>query len=135
MHFILDNLAIGEFEEAINPSAEISALLCVAEERNLTSPCLPYHKVSLRDMQTVPSEDLRKAVEYISSMHAQGHRVLVFCNQGTGRAPSVPIAYLCCCMNYSFGQAVEAVAARMRQISVLPNLIVSIDEIRRAKAS
>jgi hypothetical protein len=38
-------------------------------------------------------------------------------------------------MNYSFGQAVEAVAARMRQISVLPNLIVSIDEIRRAKAS
>jgi len=90
MHFILDNLAIGEFEEAINPSAEISALLCVAEERNLTSPCLPYHKVSLRDMQTVPSEDLRKAVEYISSMHAQATGSWCSATRGPAGRPQWP---------------------------------------------
>jgi protein-tyrosine phosphatase len=131
MHFILDNLAIGEYEEAINPPAEITALLCVAEERNLTSPCLPYNKVPIQDMKPIPRDQLANALDFIGSMHGNGHTVLIFCNQGTGRAPSVAIAYLCCRMHYSFGQAVEAVAVKRPHLSMLPNLIVSINEIRR----
>lgn len=133
MHYILDNLAIGEYEEAISPPPEITALLCVAGERDISIPCLPYHKVPLEDMKPIPREILVNALDYIESMHGGGHRVLVFCNQGTGRAPSVVIAYLCCRLHYSFGQAVEAVASKRANMSMLPNLIVSINDLRRPR--
>ena len=131
MLYILDNLAIGEYEEAVSPPSEISALLCVAEERNLSSPCLPYRKVPIEDMKPIPPELLAEALDCLESMHRDGQRVLVFCNQGTGRSPSVAIAYLCCRLHYSFGQAVETVAAKRPHFSMLPNLIVSINEVRR----
>jgi protein-tyrosine phosphatase len=131
MLYILDNLAIGEYEEAISPPAEITALLCVAGERDISKPCLPYHKVPIEDLKPIPQELLVNALDYIESMHGGGHRVLIFCNQGTGRSPSVAIAYLCCRLHYSFGQAVEAVAAKKTHLSILPNLIVSINESRR----
>jgi protein-tyrosine phosphatase len=133
MLYILDNLAIGEYEEAINPPAEITALLCVAEERNLTSTPLPYCKVPLEDLKPASPDLLTDALDYLSAMHGEGRRVLVFCNQGTGRAPSVAIAYLCCRMHYSFGQAVETVAAKRQHLSMLPNLIVSINELRHPR--
>jgi protein-tyrosine phosphatase len=129
MDFILENVAIGEYEEAVSPSPEITALLCVAEERNLSSPTLPYHKVPIIDMRPIPTEQLRDALQWIHRVTSGGNRVLVFCNLGTGRSPSVVISYLCCREHYSFGQAVEMVACKRPNISILPKLILSIEEI------
>lgn len=129
MDFILDNVAIGEYEEAVSPPSGITALLCVAEERNLSSPNLPYHKVPIVDMRPIPADQLKDALGWIHRMTTDGGRVLVFCNLGTGRSPSVVISYLCCRMNYSFGEAVETVARKRPNISILPKLILSIEEI------
>ncbi len=129
MDFILDNVAIGEYEEAVSPPPEISSLLCVAEERNLSSPTLPYHKVPIADMRPIPADQLNDAVSWIHRMTSTGGRVLVFCNLGTGRSPSVVISYLCCRKNFSFGEAVEMVARKRPNISILPKLILSIEEI------
>ncbi len=38
MDYLLDNLAIGNYEEALRPPAEIDLLLCVAEEKDLPEP-------------------------------------------------------------------------------------------------
>lgn len=129
MDFILDNVAIGEYEEAVSPSPEINALLCVAEERNLSSPTLPYHKVPITDMKPIPTDQLRDALGWIHRVTSAGGKVLVFCNLGTGRSPSVVISYLCCRKNYSFGEAVEMIARKRPNISILPRLILSIEEI------
>lgn len=135
MDFIFENIAIGEYEEAVSPPPAINALLCVAEERNLSSPNLPYHKVPIVDMRPIPTKQLKEALAWIHHMTSSGSRVLVFCNLGTGRSPSVVIAYLCCKEHYSFGEAVEMVARKRPNISILPKLILSIEEILSSEST
>lgn len=130
MDFILENLAIGEYDEAVSPPGKITALLCVAQERDLRSPRLPYRKVPLVDMQPVPPTLLLEAIEWIRKTTSAGRCVLVFCNTGNSRSPSAVIAFLCVVLGYSFGRAVEHVATKRPGISLLPDLITSIKEIR-----
>lgn len=130
MDFILENLAIGEYDEALAPHEKISALLCVAAERDIRIPRMPYHKVPIVDMKSIPADQLRDATNWIHDALRRGHSVLVFCNEGIGRSPSVVIAYLCSKLGFEFGRAVEHVATIRPRISILPNLIVSIEEIR-----
>ena len=128
MKFILDNLAIGSYEDALNPPSEISALLNVAKELDIETELL-YHKVPIIDMQPIPSKPMGEAVEWIRD-HIDRYKIMVFCNAGIGRSPSVVIGYLCCVMGYSFGDAVEFVARRKPDISILPGLIRTIEDVR-----
>ena len=130
MDFILDNLAIGNYQEALEPFPGISALLCVAQEKDIDEPTLLYHKVPIVDMQLIPTEQLKEAVKWIRD-NISSHKIMVFCSAGVGRSPSVVIAYLCCVLGYSFGKAVEYVAIRKPYMSILPNLIVSIKEAKK----
>ena len=130
MDFIFDNLAIGNYQDALEPSPDISALLCVAQEKDIYGPALLYYKVPIVDMQPIPTQQLKKAIEWIRD-NISSHKIMVFCNAGVGRSPSVVIAYLCCVLGYSFGKAVEYVAIRKPYMSILPNLIVSIKEAKK----
>jgi len=103
LKFILDHLAIGSHEEALRPSSEITALLNVAKEKDLKTSLL-YHKVPIIDMQPIPSAQMLEAVKWIQK-HISKHIIMVFCNAGIGRSPSVVIGYLCCFLNYGFGEA------------------------------
>jgi protein-tyrosine phosphatase len=124
--FILDNLAIGNYEAALDPPPTISALLNVAAERDLPDTTLVYQKIPIVDMQPIPSEQMREAVEWIGD-HVPEYHVMVFCNAGVGRSSSVVIGYLCCRMRYGFGAAIEFVARKKPDISILPNLIETIE--------
>jgi protein-tyrosine phosphatase len=57
-------------------------------------------------------------------------KILVFCNAGVGRSPSVVNGYLCCKLGYGFGQTAEHVAKCKPYMSILPNLILSIKDLR-----
>ncbi|AMM40898.1 Protein-tyrosine phosphatase, dual specificity domain protein [Candidatus Desulfofervidus auxilii] len=128
MKFILDHLAIGSYEEALRPSSEITALLNVAKEKDLKTSLL-YHKVPIIDMQPIPSAQMLEAAKWIQK-HISKHIIMVFCNAGIGRSPSVVIGYLCCFLNYGFGEAIEYVAKRKSDISILPNLLRTIEEVK-----
>ncbi|MDL1966476.1 MAG: dual specificity protein phosphatase family protein [Candidatus Desulfofervidus auxilii] len=128
MKFILDHLAIGSYEEALRPSSEITALLNVAKEKDLKTSLL-YHKVPIIDMQPIPSAQMLEAVKWIQK-HISKHIIMVFCNAGIGRSPSVVIGYLCCFLNYGFGEAIEYVAKRKSDVSILPNLLRTIEEVK-----
>jgi len=128
MKFILHNLAIGGYEYALKPPSEITALLNVAKEKDIETERL-YYKVPIIDMQPVPSEQMKEAVEWIRD-HIDRYKILVFCNAGVGRSPSVVIGYLCCFKGLSFGEAVEFVAKRKPDISILPGLIRTIGDVK-----
>ncbi|MDI6810679.1 MAG: dual specificity protein phosphatase [archaeon] len=128
MRFILNNLAIGSYEDALAPPSTITALLNVAREKDIETEHL-YHKVPIIDMQPIPSDQMKEAVEWIRE-HVSQNNILVFCNAGIGRSPSVTIGYLCCFLRYSFGDAVEFVARRKPDISVLLGLIKTIEEVK-----
>ena len=126
MNFILHQLAIGNYGEALVPPANISGLLNVATETDLHHTRLLYHKIPIVDMRPIPSEQMKEAVEWIRDQIPR-HTIMVFCNAGIGRSPSVVIGYLCCILGYGFGEAVEFVARRKSDISILPDLIKTIE--------
>jgi protein-tyrosine phosphatase len=128
MRFVLENLAIGSYKDALNPPAPITALLNVASERDVETEHL-YHKVPLIDLQPIPREHLNEAVEWIRD-HISRHRIMVFCNAGIGRSPSVVVCYLCCFPGCSFDDAVEFVAKRKPDISLPAGLMETIEEIK-----
>jgi len=84
----------------------------------------PYLKVAIEDMKPIPAFRLMEAAEFIDQ-HINTKRILVFCEGGVGRSPSVVIAYLCS-KGMRFGQAVEFLAMRKPYMSILPDLIESI---------
>jgi len=129
-NFILDNLAIGNYEAALNPPPAISALLNVAAERDLCDTTLLYHKIPIVDMQPIPIVQMQEAVDWVRDNITE-HKIMVFCNAGIGRSSSVVIGYLCCSMGYGFGASVEFVARRKPDISILPNLIETIEAVIR----
>ena len=129
VNFILDNLAIGDYQEALHPPPEVTALLCVAEEHDISESPLLTHKVPIVDMKAIPSPQLKEAVEWIIA-HINDHRIMVFCHGGIGRSPSVVVAYLCCVLNYGFGESVEFVATRKPRMTIMPNLILRIADVK-----
>lgn len=128
--FILEQLAIGSYREAIQPLRGITAVLNVAAEREMTTALL-YHKVPIIDMRPIPPHQLQEAVVWIHAHIAQ-HTILVSCNAGVGRSPSVVIGYLCCCKGYGYNEAVQFVARRKPHISPLPELPKTIAAIKSA---
>ena len=85
MKFILHNLAIGSHEDALKPPSEITALLNVAKEKDIETNRL-YQKVPIVDMQPIPSEQMKEAVEWFRD-HIDRYKIMVFCNAGVGRSP------------------------------------------------
>lgn len=130
MDFILDNLAVGSAQDGASPPVDVGALLCVAAEIDVPAGGRLSHKVPIIDMQPIPVGQLQEAVEWIRD-HVADQRVLVFCNAGVGRSSSVAVAYLCSVAGYGFGEAVEWVARRHPHMSILPDLVIGVDELAR----
>ena len=129
MQFILENLAIGNIDEAGKPPDEIDSLLCVAEEHDPDPKDLLYHKVPVADMQPIPEHQMREAVEWIQE-HISGQTIMVFCNAGIGRSPSVVVGYLYCYRGFGYGEAVEYVARKKPYMSTLPDLITCVEHVK-----
>lgn len=129
MIYILDNLAIGNIHDALEPPPEISALLCVADDQEIIDAARVYYKIPVVDMTSITAPQLHEAVEWIRANIAT-HRIMVFCRGGVGRSPSVVVGYLCCALGYGFGEAVEFVATKKPRISLLPHLITRIAEVK-----
>jgi len=130
MKEILSRLYIGSFQDAQNPAEFITARLNVAEERQLPeNKRILDKKVPVKDMTPIPFDQLSESVMFIKNNIAH-HAILVSCNAGVGRSPSVVIAYLCLC-GFGFGEAVEFVACKKHDISILPNLIEGINYLTK----
>lgn len=116
MNVILNKLAIGSYEAALHPPFGITALLNVAPERDVETQLL-YHKVPIADMKPIPPEQLQEAVEWIRA-HIDAFTILVSCNAGIGRSPSIVIGYLCCFRGFDLDNAVALVTKRKPEVSI-----------------
>lgn len=128
MDFILNHVALGDEQDALN-HPPVDALLCVAEECRPPAGFAHVHQVPMIDMRPIPAQQLDEAISWIAGLGGQT-RVLVYCRGGIGRSSSVVVAYLCCALQYGFGEAVEFVACRRPYMSLLPNLLVSVNQAR-----
>lgn len=110
MDFILERLAIGDIDDARNISKDITALLNCTEEHDTDQEGILYLKIPLIDFQPIKHEYIPRAVRWIKQVIAY-NTVLVHCNAGIGRSPSIVVCYLCE-IGFGFDEAVRLVKSR-----------------------
>ena len=129
MDFVHPRLAVADAHYANSAPGGFTAALCVAEEMALPGGFPVTHKVPIVDLQPIPETQLLEAVQWLRQRVREGP-VLVFCNAGVGRSSSVAVGYLCVVLGFRFGDAVEQVARRHPNMSVLPYLRPTIEALR-----
>ena len=107
MDYILDRLAVGDIHDARTPPKEITALLNCADEHDTDREGLAYCKLPLVDFQPIDPHVIPKAVSWLKEVIVD-HAVLVHCNAGIGRSPSIVVCYLYE-IGFGFEQAVRLV--------------------------
>ena len=117
MDFILERLAIGDIYDAKDISKDIAALLNCTEEHDTNREGILYLKIPLIDFQPINPEYIPRAIRWIKEVIAD-HTVLVHCNAGIGRSPSIVVCYLCE-VGFGFEEAVRLV--KSRRPDVLPH--------------
>ncbi len=110
MDYILERLAIGDIHDASNLPDRITALLNCSEEHDTSREGIPYLKIPLVDFQPIEPEYIPKAVSWIKKIIVD-HTVLVHCNAGIGRSPSIVVCYLYE-VGFGFEEAVKLVRAK-----------------------
>jgi len=124
MVFILENLTLGNIEDAESPPREITALLNVADDIKLYKPAKKYHRIPLQDGPPVPEERMLEAINWIEK-NIISDKILVFCRYGAGRSASVIIGYLCS-IGFDYPEAVKFVASKKQGVNPLPLLAETI---------
>ncbi len=126
-------LLVGNADDAKNPPPQVSAVLMVAEEQNVTVPSrIVYAKIPLKEFGEPTVTSLCEAVEWIEA-HVADHRLMVCCRAGMGRSVSVVIAYLCCVEGLSYANAVKVVLTRRPGGMPLPRLQEIIEDLRQRR--
>jgi protein-tyrosine phosphatase len=116
---------VAGFAEAAAAPPDLTAVLCVAREKDLHFPERLYHKVPLVEGHAAPPERLAEAVAWLRD-HAGRHRALVCSATGDRRAPSVAVAYLCAVQGWGFARAAAHVAERHPGTALLPGLEAAV---------
>ena len=124
MVFILENLGLGNLEDAKNPPHKITALLNVADDIELYKPARKCYKIPLQDGPPVPEERMLEAINWIEK-NIISDKILVFCRYGAGRSASVVIGYLCS-LGFDYTEAVKFILSKKPDIDPLPLLAETI---------
>lgn len=123
---ILERLAVGSAADARRAPEFFTAVLNVAEEVDLDAPAKTTHKIPLKDLIPISPEAMSEAIMWIKE-HIRHQGVLVVCNAGIGRSPSVVIGYLVS-IGFGYDEAVRFVRSRRSDIVPVPNLPFSIED-------
>jgi protein-tyrosine phosphatase len=133
MHQITDRLAVGNIYDAERPSANIGALLLVAEEYSIEAPAgLVYSKIPLKEYGEAEITSLDCAVNWIEQQLPE-NRVMVCCRAGMGRSVSVVMAYLCCVQGMAYQDVWKLTMTRRPGAVPLPNLRATIEQVQRLR--
>jgi histidinol-phosphate aminotransferase len=108
MDWITDSIALGDYEDSINPEG-VDAVLNVAAEAAIVHE-LPYLHLNMRHSRPISRRDLNRALEFLAKQLSNGHRVLVHCDSGVSRSPAIVAAFLAA----TGGISVEAALRRIQ---------------------
>lgn len=111
MHYILERLAVGDIDDARNSPKKITAILNCTEEHDTSLEGIEYLKIPMIDFQPINPEYIPKAVAWIKEKIVN-HKVLVHCNAGIGRSPSIAVCYLYE-IGFGFEEAVKLVKSKI----------------------
>ena len=138
MHFITENLLVGNINDASEPPPQISAVLLVAAEFTVRpSGWVLFGRIPFSEYAEAEPVLLDQAVSWVEQ-HLSDNRVMVCCRAGMGRSVSVVMAYLCCVGGMTYSEALKLVMTRRPGAMPLPKLeeaIAQVHLIREARAT
>jgi histidinol-phosphate aminotransferase len=129
MDFITSQLAVGSREDAENGAAlaacGIDAILSLVP---LARPAAVARQLSLEllDRVALPGTLIDEALNFLLDQTARGRRVLVHCEMGISRSPSIAAAYLHRAQGIDLGEAVRQVQAARPITEPHPTLMASL---------
>lgn len=137
MDFILENIAIGAYEDALDlrnlQANDITAVLDLAVESNYSlPPSILRLKVPMEDGVPIKHENLRIAVNWLRNCSRE-RKVLVHCLAGISRSTSIVMCYLHEERGMPFDDAYGFIKAKRSQAQPHPALVESIQTYYQKK--
>ena len=130
MHFITDNLLVGNISDATEPPPQISAVLLVAAEFAVQPPSwFLFGRIPFSEYAEAEPGLLDRAVSWVEQ-HLVDNRVMICCRAGMGRSVSVAMAYLCCVQGMTYTEVLKLVMRRRPGAMPLPKLEEAIAQVR-----
>ena len=132
MDFIIDQIAVGSYEDAINlqvlQANDITAVLDLASEVSYSlPPSILRLKIPLEDRVPMKQEYIRLAVNWLRNA-AEERRVLVHCLAGISRSVTIVMCYLHEVQGSSLEDAYGMIRSKRFQANPHPALLDSIHE-------
>ncbi len=132
MDFILNNVAVGSYEDAINLQSleanEITAVLDLASEVSYSlPPSILRLKIPMEDRMPLKQEYIKLAVNWLRNA-ADERTVLVHCLAGISRSITIVMCYLHEVEGYSLEDAFALIRSKRFQANPHPALLESIHE-------
>ena len=129
MDFITSQLAVGSREDAENSAAlasyGIDTLLSLAPLARPLDVARQF-SLALPDRVALPPALIDEAVNFLLDQTARGRRVLVHCEKGISRSPSIAAAYLHLAQGIELGKALHYVRSVRPIAEPHPALIASL---------
>lgn len=133
MHKITEQLFVGNVYDAVQPPAQIGALLFLAGEYDIVLPGgIETGQIPFKEFGEANVQLLADAVAWVER-HVADNRVMVCCRAGMGRSVSVVMAYLCCVEQMAYSDVVKLVMTRRPGAMPLPNLEETIKALQRLR--
>ena len=131
MDQVTPRLFLGSRSDAANPALlkqhAIDAVLSLEPVRLIASVRCQLI-LQLKDRQPMPLATLEQAVDFIALQIEQGRRVLVHCQMGISRSPTLVLAYLHRHAGLSLDQALARIQRARPQAEPHPVLLQSLSE-------
>ncbi|MEE2709928.1 MAG: dual specificity protein phosphatase [Gemmatimonadota bacterium] len=132
MDFVLDRVAIGSYDDAIDLSAlqanDVTAVLDLASEVSYSlPPSILRLKIPMEDRIPLKHDYIRLAVNWLRNA-SQERRVLVHCLAGISRSVTIVMCYMHEDLGYSLEDAYALIRSHRFQANPHPALLESIHE-------
>lgn len=131
MDFVTSMVAVGAMSDALDERdlqvKRIGAVLSLAPaalDASITHHCV--REIKIKDRAGLPFDAISTAVAFISHQVRERRRVLIHCEKGISRSPSIAVCYLHECCGVSIETAISHVKRVRPCADPHPALIASI---------
>jgi protein-tyrosine phosphatase len=112
MDWITEQIAIGNYIDAINCASDVDAILCLKSNccdnrTDIDALCFP-----MNDGPGNRKEYILDAIAYISDIVSSGGKILVHCHAGRSRSVSMVAAYFIKYEGHTINQALSTIASK-----------------------
>lgn len=135
MHFVNEQLMVGNIDDAQKPPPFVGSVLFVAGEHTITPPKgVAYHYIPLKEFGQADPKDVKAAVDWLVQQPPT-NKLLVCCRAGMGRSVSMVMAYLVCVKGMSYADAEKLLKARRPGATPIPHLQETIEQVKQLRQS